>query len=163
MAVQNKFIEMLKNRPKQSNKTAQTIIPGIKKRGDCASGCLILKNCQNLNKRLIALVFQYRELMNKINIFSNSDANVRSRRNDGYEYMQGYDQCNEDIKRVCGKLLTREEENTIDVQALMKESYALMKIVEREHRGSTASIMAKTLRMRYDAFFSKLKGDVNNE
>lgn len=157
----NKFLQMLDRKPKPVDKAfVQTLIPGAKSRGECSDECLILRNCLNLNKRLLALVFQYREVMSKINVFSNTP-DAASRRDNGYEYIQGYGQCNEDIKRVCGKMMTREEENTIDIQSLMNESHHFIRMIEGE-RGSNYQRRARELRLRYDALFEKIKGVSNS-
>lgn len=153
-----KFIQLLGKKPPATKTTAvQTLIPGAKSRGDCASECLILRNCQNLNKRLLTLLFQYREVLSRLLTWAYAPPRRNNRGN--YDYENGYAQCCEDIHRASSQLLSKEDQNILVMQTLMTESYAYFSEMEKRQKGDpTMARRARELRIRYDRMYQQIQG-----
>jgi hypothetical protein len=157
----NKFINMLNNKPPKTKTAIHTLIPGAKTRGDCAAECLILRNCQNLNKRLLSLVYVFRESLSHIQAFQY--ANNR-RKAGGHEYENGYEQACYDINHnIVNRMLTREDTDLVSLMSIMNESYNYFKQAEQQHRGDATMIRnARALRIKYDRMYAQIQGTDNN-
>lgn len=153
----NKFLETLKKKPRSSQALVQTIIPGAKTRGNCNDGCLILKNCQILNKRLISVLILYREHISQFLNTSPRSYRRRQNNNTSYEYQDGYSQCSNDISGIVNKMFEKEDHTIMAMQSILAESYAL--IQDLEDHNQHYSRRARAIRLRYDKLYRDMRGE----